>query len=83
MKPITITTTTKIVLTPEELISGFQGGVHGLIDLIKCEGYEVTAQSTASPEEKILQAVCDLHGLSYFSNKEEILEVFKTQILKT
>ena len=82
MKPNTNTTTSKIVLTPEELISGFQGGVQGIIQLIEGEGYEVAAQSTASPEEKILQSVCDLHGLSYFSDKEEILEVFKSQILK-
>ncbi len=79
---ITIHTDAQVRMTVDEILDGMENGIQPIIEGIKSRGYEVTEKTTTSPEEKILQSVCDLHGISYFSYKEEILEVFKSQILK-
>jgi len=82
MKSITITTEAKVTLTPEELLAGIHGGLQGLIELVESNGFEVKKKEHTSDNEKVIHAICDRFGLSYHTDKNTILELFRSEILR-
>ena len=74
-------TTATITMTVDELIDGLEGDLSPIVAMLESKGYEVTKKEPVNEDEKIIHAICDRFGLSYYTDKDTVLQLFKTEIL--
>jgi hypothetical protein len=69
-------------MTADEVLDSLEGDFAGIIEALEERGFEVKKKEHTSDNDKVIHAICDRFGLSYHTDKNTILELFRSEILR-
>ena len=71
-----------VEMTADEVLDSLSGDYSGIIEALEERGFEVKNKDFTNDNDKVIHAICDRFGLSYHTDKNTILELFRSEILR-